>query len=758
MSTARVILFGTIPTDIPTTIPIVDPPVVYDDAPLIPIETPTISPVVSTLPHTSPFMYTDSSNSDTFERLPSHDPYEVIVARWRSRVAALSSPPSPPTLRHSIPDYSFDSPAASFAGPSCKRHISPTVLAPLASPIPEAFYPIHADLLPPCKRIRGSVSMTVQDDSTEESYEAYTELDIDSDGADVRVVIDARIDKEDEDDEEAESSHRGTLEIEFGTVAEPIVSEDTLVPTDNRSSREDRIRVIEGVQRDRGHRMLAASQQSVVMSDRIGVLERDNMRLRAITMLTATHTGMTHAAIEEMIERRVEDALEAFQNRKPTRENGDGHEDDNGNKNRNSNRDGGGNGNWNRLGGGNGNGNPNVNNGALTWWKSHMRTVRTNVAYAMMWKALMKLMTEMVLEEEDRVENFIGGLFENIQWNVIAAEPTRLQDVVRIQPPFKRQNGNGQNVARVYTIRNSEKRRYAGPLPYCNKCKLHHEGQCMVKCGNSKRVWHKTRDCRAAVVAATQGGQSRIRWTGNNPNEARGKAYALGGGGANPDSNVGTGTFLLNNHYARMIFDSGADRSFVSTMSTTFSILLDIVPSTLDVSYVVELADKRIAETNTLLRGCTLGLLGHPFDIDLMPIELGSFDVIICMDWLSRYHDVIICDEKVIRIPYGNEVLEIQGDGCSGGDKSRLSIISCTKNQKYIQKGCQVFLAQVTEKKAKDKSERKRIEDVPTTRDFSEVFPEDFPGLLLTRQVKFQIDLVPGAAPVARSPYRLAPS
>ncbi|GKD10102.1 putative reverse transcriptase domain-containing protein [Tanacetum coccineum] len=87
-----------------------------------------------------------------------------------------------------------------------------------------------------------------------------------------------------------------------------------------------------------------------------------------------------------------------------------------------------------------------------------------------------------------------------------------------------------------------------------------------------------------------------------------------------------------------------------------------------------------------------------------MPVELGSFDVIIGMDWMSRYHAMIIYDEKVVRIPYANEVLEIQGDGCNGGDKSRLSII-CTKTQKYIQKGCQVFLTQVMEKEAEDKSE-----------------------------------------------------
>ncbi|GJY04420.1 putative reverse transcriptase domain-containing protein [Tanacetum coccineum] len=208
------------------------------------------------------------------------------------------------------------------------------------------------------------------------------------------------------------------------------------------------------------------------------------------------------------------------------------------------------------------------------------------------------------------------------------------------------------------------------------------------------------------------------------------KAYVLGGGDANPDSNVVKGTFLLNNHYASMIFNSGADRSF---MSTTFSTLLDITPDTLDVSYAVELADGRISETNTILKGCTLGLLGHPFNIDLMPVELGSFDVIIGMDWLANHRAVIVCDEKIMRIPYGDEVLIVQGDRDGKGEKSKLSIISCTKTQKYIERGCPIFPAQVTKKEIKNESEEKRLEDVPT-------------------------DLVPGAAHVARAPYRLAPS
>ncbi|GKE57507.1 putative reverse transcriptase domain-containing protein, partial [Tanacetum coccineum] len=180
--------------------------------------------------------------------------------------------------------------------------------------------------------------------------------------------------------------------------------------------------------------------------------------------------------------------------------------------------------------------------------------------------------------------------------------------------------------------------------------------------------------------------QNRRNKSGNA--EARGRAYAIRGGDAKPYSNVVTGTFLLNDRYASMLFDSGADKSFVST---TFSALLDIIPSSLDVSYAVELANGRVTNTNTILRGCTLGLLGHLFDIDLMLVELGSFDVIVGMDWLSRYHAVIVCDEKVVHIPYGNEVLEIQGDECSGGNKSRL----------------------------KNKSEEKRFKDVPIVRDFS---------------------------------------
>ncbi|GJW44079.1 putative reverse transcriptase domain-containing protein [Tanacetum coccineum] len=188
------------------------------------------------------------------------------------------------------------------------------------------------------------------------------------------------------------------------------------------------------------------------------------------------------------------------------------------------------------------------------------------------------------------------------------------------------------------------------------------------------------------------------------------KVYAAGCAGTNPNSNFVTGTFLLNNCYASVLFDTGADRSFVSTL---FSSQIDITPYTLDHYYNVELADGRIIGLNAIIRGCTLNFLNHLFNIDLMLVELGSLDVIIGMNWLEKYQAVIVYAEKIVRIPWRNETLIVRGDGSDQGNETRLNIISCTKMQKYMLKGCHVFLAHVTTKKTKDKSEKKRLEDVP---------------------------------------------
>ncbi|GKE25470.1 putative reverse transcriptase domain-containing protein [Tanacetum coccineum] len=231
------------------------------------------------------------------------------------------------------------------------------------------------------------------------------------------------------------------------------------------------------------------------------------------------------------------------------------------------------------------------------------------------------------------------------------------------QQPFKR-----QNVTRAYTVGPEEKKVYKGSKPLFPKCKYHHDGSVL----------------KGALLKV---------------------GLASGSGlGKHPDANVVTGTFLLNNRYASILFDTGVDRSFVST---AFSSLIDIVPSTLDYDYDVKLADGKIIRVNTIIRGCTLNFLNHPFNIELMPIEIGSFDVIISMDWLAKYHAIIVYNEKIVRIPFGNEILIVHGDESNNGHESRLNIISCTKTQKYFLKGCRVFLAHIISKKAEDKSEEK---------------------------------------------------
>ncbi|GJT67829.1 putative reverse transcriptase domain-containing protein [Tanacetum coccineum] len=388
--------------------------------------------------------------------------------------------------------------------------------------------------------------------------------------------------------------------------------------------------------------------------------------------MTNTRSGMTHTAIEEMINQRVNATLEAHRVNRNL-ELGDGNDNGNSNGNENGNE--------------NGNG---IN--------SHKRTIETDAAYALSWRELLKLMTEVycLRNEIQKMETELWNL--SVMNNDIATYTQRFQELTMMctkmvseeedqfkgyavrnaenkrrldnnyrdnhgqQPSHKRQNTRGQNVARAYTAGNNEKRGYRGTLigvSYTMKDIV----LLSVITIRGLDIWlgiagHYRKDCRK-VKNQNRGNKARVP-------DARGKAYVLGGGDANLGSNTVTGTFLLNDHHAYMLFDSGADRSFVSN---TFSTLLDIIPSALDLGY----------KSSTSWRA-----------------------------------------------------------------------------QKYMEKGCQLFL--VTVKENKDESKEKRLEDVPTVRDFPDVFPEDLPGLPLIQQVEFQIDLVPGAAPIAQAPYRLAPS
>ncbi|GKC13606.1 putative reverse transcriptase domain-containing protein [Tanacetum coccineum] len=345
--------------------------------------------------------------------------------------------------------------------------------------------------------------------------------------------------------------------------------------------------------------------------------------------------------------------------------------------------------------------------GALTWWNSHVMTVSHDVAYAMTWADLRKKITDKycLRNEMKKLEAELWNLKVK-GTDVIGLRIKRKFENTSRNNQNQQQQNKRQNTGRAYTAGTGERKPYGGSKTLCVKCNYHHDGPCAPKCHKCNKFGHFARDCRSAGNANNTNNQrawvkqnlllrvwslrtsgwkvpkseetSKIvskNQVGND--RAPAKVYAVGHAGTNPDSNVVTGTFLLNNRYASILFDTGADRSFVST---AFSSQIDITPSTLDHYYDVELADGRIIGLNTILRGCTLNLLNHSFNVNLMPVELGSFDAIISMDWLAKYQAIIV------------------------------------------------------------------------------LFPEDLPGLPPNRQVEFQIDLIPGAAPVARAPYRLAPS
>nr|GEV60417.1 reverse transcriptase domain-containing protein [Tanacetum cinerariifolium] len=278
---------------------------------------------------------------------------------------------------------------------------------------------------------------------------------------------------------------------------------------------------------------------------------------------------------------------------------------------------------------------------------------------------------------------------------------------------YRQQQKKRQETVMSYAATLAENSGYTRNRPLCKKCTLHHTGPCTVKCNTCNKVGHMTRNCKnkgpatgsnmlpvtVTCHACGEKGHYANQYRKTTNNNAQGRPYMLRDRNAHRDLNVVSGMFLLNQHLARVLFDSGADKSFISV---SLASMLNILPTTIDTFYNIEMADGNLVNTNTVIQGCTLTLLNHPFKIDLMPIKLDSFDVIVGMDWISKYYAKIICDEKVVHIPIDGETLIIRGD--------------------------------------------------------RNVFPKDLPGLPPVRQVKFQIDLIPGAAPVARAPYRLAPS
>ncbi|GKF53350.1 putative reverse transcriptase domain-containing protein, partial [Tanacetum coccineum] len=182
---------------------------------------------------------------------------------------------------------------------------------------------------------------------------------------------------------------------------------------------------------------------------------------------------------------------------------------------------------------------------------------------------------------------------------------------------------------------------------------------------------------------------------------------------------------------ARVLYDSGVSVSFVSH---EFSKNLTTPLNKLLFPLEVEIADSKVVIVSNVFRNVEIEIDDSIFNIDLIHIVLGVFDIVIGMDWLEKYDANILCSQKLVRVvnPQGQEII-IYGDRRKGDFK----LYSVVKTRKYLSRGCHAFMAHVIN----TSFEKKNLSGIP-----------------LERQVEFRIDLVPGATLVAKTPYRLAPS
>ncbi|GJR54474.1 putative reverse transcriptase domain-containing protein [Tanacetum coccineum] len=386
---------------------------------------------------------------------------------------------------------------------------------------------------------------------------------------------------------------------------------------------------------------------------------------------------------------------------------------------------------------------------------------QTNETMNEMWKKfndLIRYCPEYYGNEKLKVERFQRMLRDDIRKVISPFKCTTLDDLlsrarVREADLLRKKNKEAKEIKRKldFVDRDAKKpkqdqsRRSGGTQVKtpCKKCHKTHLGVCRAnlpsyyKCG---ALNHMSKDCKKPMILCYNCNQ-----LGHKSNECPNlKAIE-----AKPLKLIKRkGTILVNSIPARVLYDSGASVSFVSF---EFSKNLPTPPNKLPFPLEVEIAGNEIVVVSKVYRDVEIEIDDSVFKIDLIPIVLGAFDIVIGIDWLDRYNANILCSQKLVRVvnPQGREII-IYGDKRKGEFK----LCSMMKARKYLSRGCQAYMVHVID----TNFEKKSAKDVPVVNEFLDVFPEDLSGIPPERQVEFRIDLIPGATPIAKTPYRLAPS
>nr|GEV61461.1 hypothetical protein [Tanacetum cinerariifolium] len=344
-------------------------------------------------------------------------------------------------------------------------------------------------------------------------------------------------------------------------------------------------------------------------------------------------------------------------------------------------------------------------------------------AYNNRFHELALMCLDLVPNEKKKIKMYTKGFPKRIKGNITSSRPTTLHDTINMERELVEQAVQGkanrrQETGRAYVATTTKGRGYNRNLPWCHRCKAHHQkGPCPPKCSRYNKLGHQEKDCRVRIPATDGNALHDVTCFGCE--EKGNYRHKCPKGKNQQNKGARARAYMWLKIHSRI------------RMWSRFTPFINISPVALNTSYEVELADGKVVSTNTILRGCTFALFIHMFKIDLLLTRLGSFDVIVGMDWLSYHQAVIVCYEKIVRIPLSNgEILEIQGERPKKDPKS----LSCIK------------------------ADEKRLDDIRTIRDFPKVFLDDLTGLPPVREIEFCIDLISGALLVVKLPYRLAPS
>ncbi|KAI3795275.1 hypothetical protein L1987_37926 [Smallanthus sonchifolius] len=417
-------------------------------------------------------------------------------------------------------------------------------------------------------------------------------------------------------------------------------------------------------------------------------------------------------------------------------------------------------------------------NEALSWWRNIQRTKSPNSINRMTWDDLKKLIIQKFCpqNEIDRVENeflnlkagnmthrqytsrfnelaqliphlvetedrlikyYVKGLPQRVRVHVKANLPSTFESVVNLSgivyddyanedPAPETQKRKWENPSRGTgrgNVTTENKKPRSDKYETCKKCGRQHFGECRVGSTTCYRDCRKTRQSGSGKEKEQEQPKTRTRAYALIEEEARG----------NPD--VVSGTFLVNDEHAAILFDSGASKSFISN---AFSRKLNCIINTVVKAFSVQTAVGKNSAVFQVTEDCIIEIEGHKFPSRLFLLTLGGLDIVLGMDWLAANEAQIICKRKRIHLkaPSGCPIT-VHGDwNCT-----MPNIISMIKAESYMRRGCEAYLAYVID----DRMKTKELENVPVVCNFPEVFVEDLPGLPPDWEIEFQIDLLPGA-------------